>query len=371
MSSALVSVTVGLDKRSYPIHIGSGLLTDDAMVKSAVTGTQVMLVTNDTVAKLYLEPVLSILQTLGLQKLDTCILPDGEIHKTLDSIQMIYTSLLEAGHNRQTQLIALGGGVIGDMTGFAAATYQRGVDFVQIPTTLLAQVDSSVGGKTGVNHPLGKNMIGAFYQPQCVLIDTATLASLPAREISAGLAEIVKYALLGDESFLEWIEAHAADLCALEPEVISHAIARSCRMKAEIVAADELEIGERALLNLGHTFGHAVESFTGYGSWLHGEAVGLGLLMACDLSARLGYLPVDDVDRVRQLLIQLNLPVKPPAHMTPADFLQYMARDKKVKDQKMRFILLKSIGHAFIADDVPRSLLDATLLHATSATSKV
>lgn len=360
-----MSVSVNLGTRSYPIHIGSGLLSDTAQLKSAIVGSQVMIVSNQTIACLFLEPLIEQLQGLGLSKLDTCLLPEGEEHKTLETVNLIYSRLLEAGHNRQTQLLALGGGVVGDMTGFAAATYQRGVDFIQIPTTLLAQVDSSVGGKTGVNHSLGKNMIGAFYQPKSVLIDIDTLKSLPAREVSAGLAEIVKYALLGDESFLEWIEAHSKALCALDSSILTHAIARSCRMKAEIVAQDEREAGVRALLNLGHTFGHAVESWAGYGVWLHGEAVALGLLMACDLSARMGHLEHHQVERVKAVLLSLQLPVKSPHGMTSEDFFEYMARDKKVQNQQLRFIVLKSLGAAFVCDDVPRDLLLETIAAVT------
>lgn len=361
MNSGTMSVSVNLGARSYSIQIGSGLLSDMAQLKSAIVGSQVMIVSNQSIAALFLDPLVEKLQQLGVQKLDTCLLPEGEEFKTLETVNLIYSRLLEAGHNRQTQLIALGGGVVGDMTGFAAATYQRGVHFIQIPTTLLAQVDSSVGGKTGVNHPLGKNMIGAFYQPKSVLIDTDTLQSLPPREVSAGLAEVVKYALLGDESFLGWIEAHSKALCALESASLSHAITRSCRMKAEIVVADEREAGVRALLNLGHTFGHAVETFVGYGVWLHGEAVGLGLLMACDLSARMGFLNIAQVERVKKLLKALRLPTQSPENMTSDDFLECMARDKKVQNQQIRFILLKRIGEAFVCDDVPHDLLLETI----------
>jgi len=356
-----MGLNVELGARTYPIHIGSGLLEDPSVLKSVISGQQVMIVTNQTIAQYYLQPLLTCLSQSNLQTLDTCLLPEGEAFKTLETVNSIYSQLLEAGHTRQTQLIALGGGVIGDMTGFAAATYQRGVDFIQIPTTLLAQVDSSVGGKTGVNHLLGKNMIGAFYQPRGVIIDTDTLATLPRREISAGLAEVVKYALLGDETFLEWIEANAAGLVALDTQVIAHAITRSCRMKADIVAQDEHESGIRALLNLGHTFGHAIESHLGYGQWLHGEAVGLGLLMAADLSWRLGAITQVDVIRVRKILDTLHLPTVRPDAMTSDDFIRYMSRDKKVINQKLRFIVFKSIGDAIIIDDVPMSILDATL----------
>lgn len=356
-----MSLKVGLGNRSYPIHIGYDLLSDISHLKSAMTSQQVMVVTNETIADIYLEPLMSKLTSIGIKKLDACILPDGEAYKTFETVNQIFTALLEKGHNRQTQLVALGGGVIGDMTGFAAATYQRGVDFIQIPTTLLSQVDSSVGGKTGVNHPLGKNMIGAFYQPKSVLIDTKSLETLPEREIAAGLAEVVKYALLGDESFLAWIEAHAQKLMQLDGQSVSHAIARSCRMKAEIVAEDERESGVRALLNLGHTFGHAVESHLGYGAWLHGEAVGLGLLMAADLSWRLGYIEQAEVVRIETLLKALKLPTAAPAGMTEDDFLSYMSRDKKVVHQQLRFILLKSVGEAFITDDVPLETLKQTL----------
>ncbi|MBL8251008.1 MAG: 3-dehydroquinate synthase, partial [Candidatus Competibacter sp.] len=289
------------------------------------------------------------------------VLPDGEQHKTLATLDAIFSALLERRFDRHCTLVALGGGVIGDMVGFAAACYQRGVHFIQIPTTLLAQVDSSVGGKTAVNHPLGKNMIGAFYQPLCVLADTDTLATLPARELSAGLAEVIKYGLIRDPPFLEWLERHIEDLLARDAGALTHAIERSCRNKAEIVAADERETGERALLNLGHTFGHAIETGMGYGQWLHGEAVAVGINLAAELSARLGWLSEPDVFRIRALLARAGLPLEPPPELSADDFLRLMAVDKKVKDGQLRLILLRQLGQGVIAEQVDARLLRETL----------
>ncbi|HPF57208.1 MAG TPA: 3-dehydroquinate synthase [Candidatus Competibacteraceae bacterium] len=351
---------VELGDRRYPIHIGPGLLTQRELLRPHIPGRQALVVSNTTVAPLYLEPVCAALD--GLRH-EAVILPDGEQYKTLDMLNEIFTALLNHRFDRNCTVIALGGGVIGDMAGFAAACYQRGVHFIQIPTTLLAQVDSSVGGKTAVNHPLGKNMIGAFYQPLCVLADTDTLATLPDRELSAGLAEVIKYGLIRDVPFLAWLETNLEALMARDAAALSEAIERSCRNKAEIVAADERETGERALLNLGHTFGHAIETGVGYGEWLHGEAVAAGMIMAADLSARIGWLDQAQVDRVRQLLARARLPLQPPLTLTPDDFLRLMAVDKKVKDGRLRLILLRDLGQAVIASDTDPHFLRETLKH--------
>lgn len=340
------TLEVSLDARSYPIHIGSGLLARADLLAAAIHGRQVLIVSNETVAPLYLQKLKA---SLGDRVLGECILPDGEAFKDMAHLDAIFSALMRLRFNRDCTLLALGGGVVGDMTGFAAACYQRGVDFVQVPTTLLSQVDSSVGGKTGVNHPLGKNMIGAFKQPTTVLIDTDVLATLPERELSAGLAEVIKYGLIRDLPFLEWLEANMARLRQRDPAAMAEAIRRSCENKAAVVAEDELEQHDvRALLNLGHTFGHAIETGMGYGAWLHGEAVGTGMLMAADLSWRLGWLSVQDVQRIKVLLEQAGLPVEPPANMGVDDFLQHMAVDKKVKDGQLRLVLLKQLGQAVV-----------------------
>lgn len=351
-------LNVNLGERSYPIYIGPGLLGQRELLCRHIPGKQVLLVSNETVAPLYLEPLKAALN--GFQQ-EAVILPDGEQYKTLEVLNRIFDSLLERRFDRNCTLIALGGGVIGDMTGFAAACYQRGVHFIQIPTTLLAQVDSSVGGKTGVNHPLGKNMIGAFYQPRCVIAATDTLATLPDRELSAGLAEVIKYGLIRDLPFLEWLETYIEDLTAREPDALTDAIKRSCRNKAEMVALDEHEKGVRALLNLGHTFGHAIETGTGYSAWLHGEAVAVGMVMAADLSARLGWLGEAQVARVIALLRRARLPVQSPAELDSNALLRLMAVDKKVQDGRLRLILLKALGEAVIVDTVDPLLLRATL----------
>ncbi|HNW77723.1 MAG TPA: 3-dehydroquinate synthase, partial [Candidatus Competibacteraceae bacterium] len=310
---------------------------------------------------LYLERTCAALQGL---RYEAVILPDGERYKTLETLDAVFTALLEKRFDRHCTILALGGGVIGDLAGFAAACYQRGVDFIQVPTTLLAQVDSSVGGKTAVNHPLGKNMIGAFYQPRCVLADTETLNTLPDRELSAGLAEVIKYGLIRDRPFLEWLEANLDALLIRDAAALSEAIERSCRNKAEIVAADERETGERALLNLGHTFGHAIETGVGYGQWLHGEAVAAGTVLAADLSARLGWLNRAQVERVRTLLARAHLPLDPPLRLTTDDFLRLMAVDKKVQDGRLRLILLRELGQGVIASDVDAQRLRETLDYA-------
>ncbi|MFA6061368.1 MAG: 3-dehydroquinate synthase [Gallionella sp.] len=353
------TLTVGLGDRSYPIHIGTGLLAHAELLKSHLPKGRVAIVTNTTVAPLYLEKLQETLGQLGVSSV-TVILNDGEVYKTSETLNLIYDALLTHRCERSTPLIALGGGVIGDMTGFAAACYLRGVPFIQIPTTLLSQVDSSVGGKTGINHPLGKNMIGAFYQPQLVLADISTLNTLPDKELSAGLAEVIKYGLIRDLPFLEWLEQNMDKLLARDPEALQYAVFRSCENKAEVVAADEREGGERALLNLGHTFGHAIESGMGYGCWLHGEAVAAGTIMAADLSQRLGWISEADVERVRTLFVRANLPVISP-DLGVEKYLEFMGHDKKVEGGKLRFVLLKQIGHAVIEGNVPPELLQQTL----------
>ncbi|MEE4376196.1 MAG: 3-dehydroquinate synthase [Candidatus Competibacteraceae bacterium] len=358
------TLSVKLDERSYPIYIGANLLTRPELLRPHIPGQQVLLVSNETVAPLYLERTKAALP--GFQ-LETVILPDGEQYKTLDVLGQIFDQLLSQRFERSCTLIALGGGVIGDMVGFAAACYQRGVHFIQIPTTLLAQVDSSVGGKTGVNHPLGKNMIGAFYQPRCVLADTTTLTTLPDRELSAGLAEVIKYGLLGDLPFLEWLEQSMEALVERDPQALTHAILQSCRNKAQIVATDEREGGVRALLNLGHTFGHAIETGLGYGVWLHGEAVAMGLCLAADLSARLGWLSVEQVDRIKKLMQRARLPVHSPTALSIEDFLRLMAVDKKVQSGRLRLILLKELGRGIVVDDIDPALLHATLANGYAA----
>ncbi len=358
------TLTVDLGDRSYPIYIGSGLLGRREVLQRHISGHQVLVVTNPTVAPLYLDRLRPALE--GKQVAEV-ILPDGEQYKNLTTLEQIFDTLLQQRFDRGCTLIALGGGVIGDTAGFAAACYQRGVHYIQIPTTLLAQVDSSVGGKTAVNHPRGKNMIGAFHQPRCVLADTDTLATLPQRELSAGLAEVVKYGLIRDADFFDWLEIHSAALLARDAQQLAHAIARSCRNKAEIVVADEREGGVRALLNLGHTFGHAIETGLGYGEWLHGEAIAAGMVLAAQLSVRLGWLESEQVDRLRRLFHSLHLPVIPPADLSPEQFLNLMAVDKKVMAGRLRLILLKGIGRAVIVDDIDPAAIVATLNQARSA----
>lgn len=351
------TLNVPLADRSYPIYIGPALLGAD-YIRGHIRASQVMVVTNETVAPLYLEKVVDGLSGL---KVETVVLPDGEQFKSLAVLERVFDALLKGRHARTTTLVALGGGVVGDMTGFAAACYQRGVDFVQVPTTLLAQVDSSVGGKTAVNHPLGKNMIGAFYQPKAVVIDTDVLATLPERELSAGLAEVIKYGLIRDAEFFAWLEVNMTLLRERDVAALSYAIERSCNNKAEVVAADETEQGDRALLNLGHTFGHAIETATGYSQWLHGEAVGTGMMMAARLSAAQGWLDVALLERIKALLVQAGLPVVPPNDMTAEDFHRYMALDKKVHDGQLRLILLNDIGRAVVTADYDQALLDKLL----------
>ncbi|MBE9537446.1 MAG: 3-dehydroquinate synthase [Proteobacteria bacterium] len=356
---------VDLGERSYPLYIGRDLFVDSQLLAQHVPGSQVAIISNDTVAPLYVERVRN---ALGERSLITeIVLPDGEQFKTLATLTTIFDQMMAANHNRSTTIIAVGGGVVGDMAGFAAACFQRGVNFIQIPTTLLAQVDSSVGGKTAVNHPLGKNMIGAFYQPGAVFIDLNTLRSLPEREIAAGLAEVVKYGLICDLPFYQWLCQHMPKLLAREEPALAEAIERSCASKARIVAADEREGGLRAILNLGHTFGHAIETAQGYGNWLHGEAVATGMLLAMELSAQRGWVESTEVDTFRSLLQSMRLPLHIPTDMSPGDFLELMGRDKKVIDGRLRLVLLRSVGDACISDDVTeRELLSFLAEHCSA-----
>ncbi|CAO3304851.1 3-dehydroquinate synthase [Pseudomonas putida] len=352
------TLKVDLGERSYPIYIGEGLLDQPELLAPHIAGRQVAIVSNETVAPLYLE---RLSKALGAYSVLPVVLPDGEAHKNWETLQLIFDGLLTARHDRRTTVVALGGGVIGDMAGFAAACYQRGVDFIQVPTTLLSQVDSSVGGKTGINHPLGKNMVGAFYQPKAVLIDTTSLKTLPARELSAGLAEVIKYGLICDKPFLAWLEDNMQALRALDSAALTEAIRRSCAAKAAVVGADERESGLRATLNLGHTFGHAIETHMGYGVWLHGEAVAAGTVMALEMSMRLGWIDQAERDRGIRLLQDAGLPVVPPQEMTPAHFMEHMAVDKKVLDGRLRLVLLRQMGEAVVTDDYSKEILQATL----------
>jgi 3-dehydroquinate synthase len=358
-------VTIDLGARSYPILIGPGLLDDRRVLAEAVRASDVMVVTNEVVAPLYLD---RLMRGLGDRRVERTILPDGERYKTLETAGRVLDALVAARMNRDACVVALGGGVIGDVAGFAAACYQRGVDFVQVPTTLLAQVDSSVGGKTGVNHPGGKNLVGAFHQPRAVVSDTETLRSLPPRELRAGLAEVIKYGLVADAAFLDWLESNVAALLALDPQVVEHAVRRCCEIKAAIVAADEREHGARALLNLGHTFGHAIEAAAGYGEWLHGEAVAVGMLMAADLSGRLGWIGAAELGRVRELLLRAGLPSSAPP-IGAGRALELMAMDKKVLAGRIRLVLLTRIGEGVVSGDYPARALHETLAaHFGSAT---
>jgi 3-dehydroquinate synthase len=352
------NINVELGERSYPIAIGPGVLDDAALLARHVGGQKAAIVTNTTVAPLYLEKVAAPLRAAGREVVEI-VLPDGEEHKHWGSLMAVFDALLANKCDRKTTLIALGGGVIGDLTGYAAASYMRGVPFVQIPTTLLAQVDSSVGGKTGINHPLGKNMIGAFYQPRAVLADTSTLSTLPDRELSAGLAEVIKHGAILDAAFFDWIEANIAKLMARDPAALSHAIARSCEIKADVVRKDEREGGLRAVLNFGHTFGHAIEAGLGYGAWLHGEAVGCGMVMAADLSHRLGLIDAAALERVRALVAAAGLPIAAP-DLGFDRWIELMEVDKKNEGGAIKFILLKPLGSPSIAS-VPRETLLATL----------
>ena len=353
------TLKVELANRSYPIHIGRNLIADASLILPHLKRKHVAVVTNTTVAPLYLAKLTQTLVAADV-KVIPIILPDGEAYKNTETLNTIYDVLLQNRCERSTTLIALGGGVIGDLTGYAAATYLRGVPFIQIPTTLLSQVDSSVGGKTGINHPLGKNMIGAFYQPQLVLADIDTLQTLPPREFSAGVAEVIKYGLIRDADFFDWLEVNMAKLMELDEQVLSEAIYRSCQNKADVVAKDEHEQGERALLNLGHTFGHAIENAMGYGVWLHGEAVAAGTMMAADLSQRMAWLSATDVARIKNSLVAANLPINPP-QLGATKYLDLMGLDKKVENGKIRLVLQQGIGKAVITSDYDAEKLTATL----------
>lgn len=350
---------VELGARRYPIFIGSDL-DPKALLEPYIYGRQVMIVSNETVAPLYLARYVAAIEALG-KTVATCILPDGEKYKNIEHLNLIFDALLASGFNRDCTVLALGGGVIGDMAGFASACFQRGVYFIQVPTTLLSQVDSSVGGKTGINHPLGKNMIGAFQQPQVVLADMSQLKTLPSRELSAGLAEVIKYALLGDADFLTWLEQHIDALVQGDEAALAEAVYRSCAHKAHIVANDEKEQGERALLNLGHTFGHAIESYLGYGEWLHGEAVATGMVMAADLSQRMGWISAEDLTRTKNIIQRANLPIVCP-QIPLDDFLAYMAHDKKVLNGQLRLVLMQAVGQAIITKTFDVELMKQAIL---------
>lgn len=354
------TLNVQLGTRSYPIYIGDGLLSNAEIVVPHIAGEQVMVVTNETVAPLYLNLVTHALKGFDVH---TKVIADGEKYKNMDVLDTIFDALLEVPCNRSVTMMALGGGVVGDITGFAAACYQRGVALMQIPTTLLAQVDSSVGGKTAVNHSLGKNMIGAFYQPNAVIADISTLETLPQREFVAGLAEIIKYGLIGDYEFFQWLELNIENLVQRDHSSLMFAVERSCINKSRVVESDEREQGQRALLNLGHTFGHAIETATHYDSWLHGEAVGVGMLMAANLSARLNHISQNDLERVAALIKRAGLPSTPPREISPQKFLTYMSVDKKVERGKIRLVLLRALGDAYLSDDYPSSCLKETLQH--------
>ena len=340
-------INIQFDERSYPIYIGEGLISNYELISQHISSKKTAIITNDTVADIYLK---TLMDTLSPHKeVISIILPDGESYKSKDSLDSIYAQLLQNKADREITLIALGGGVIGDITGFAAATYMRGVNFIQIPTTLLSQVDSSVGGKTGINHPLGKNMIGAFYQPKCVISDMNVLKTLPSRELSAGLAEVIKYGLIRDNKFFEWLESHIQYLMEMNPKYLIEAVQRSCENKAAVVEADEFESGIRAILNLGHTFGHAIEVAQGYGNWLHGEAVGAGMVMAAKLSQSMGWLADKDVGRIVALIKKAGLPTEPPK-ISVKKYMELMMLDKKTKDGQINLVLQKSIGDAVLTN---------------------
>ncbi|MDC0126819.1 3-dehydroquinate synthase [Methylophilaceae bacterium] len=353
------TININLKKRGYPIYVGEGLIENYNLIKKHISNKKVVIITNDKVAPLYLQKITN---TLSNEKdIIPIILPDGEAFKNIDTLNIIYDALLTNKANRQVTLIALGGGVIGDITGFAAATFMRGVDFIQIPTTLLSQVDSSVGGKTGINHPLGKNMIGAFYQPKCVIADISLLQSLPDKELSAGLAEVIKYGLIRDSSFFEWLEQNIEGIMKRDSQLLIQSVVRSCQNKADIVEADEFESGIRAILNLGHTFGHAIETATGYGKWLHGEAIAIGMVMAAYLSEQMGWLSREENQRIKSLIIHANLPINPP-EISMKKFLDLMQLDKKTKEDQINLVLQQGIGKAILTSDYDTENFHNTLL---------
>ncbi|MGX9418047.1 3-dehydroquinate synthase [Vibrio sp. RC27] len=353
-------ITVSLDERSYPISIGAGLFNDPALISFLSPKQKVVIVTNTTVAPLYAERITELVTKHGCQS-ELLKLPDGEKYKNLDTFNTVMSFLIENNYSRDVVLIALGGGVIGDLVGFAAACYQRGVDFVQIPTTLLSQVDSSVGGKTAVNHPLGKNMIGAFYQPQSVIIDTSCLSTLSDREFASGMAEVIKYGIIYDAELFSWLEQNMESLYSLDQQALSYAIARCCSIKAEVVAQDEKESGIRALLNLGHTFGHAIEAELGYGNWLHGEAVSAGMVMAAKTSLLQGLISERELERIITLLKKAKLPVNTPESMSYDDFIKHMMRDKKVLSGQLRLVLPTGIGQSEVRSDTPENIIEQAI----------
>ncbi len=352
------TLKVDLGDRSYPIYIGTGLLKRRELITPHIQGKTTVTVSNTTVAPLYRNKVHALIQDYDNTDIT---LADGEEYKNLKTLEQIYTQMLESRCDRKTTLLALGGGVVGDVSGFAAASYQRGVNFIQVPTTLLAMVDSSVGGKTGVNHTLGKNMIGAFHQPQCVIIDTETLNTLDDRQLSAGIAEIIKYGYINDLGFIDWLDQNMEKLLNRDPDALAYAVYHSCAHKASIVAADEKESGKRALLNLGHTFGHTIETGMGYGNWLHGEAIAAGMVMAAELSKEHGWITGDDVKSIRALLTKANLPVDPPKEISATQFSKLMSIDKKVQDGVLHLILMKSLGESFICSDFDKDALKRVL----------
>ena len=355
------TLEVNLGNRSYPIYIGTDLIDQASLFSACEKASSIYIVSNTTVAPLYAERLTKTLNTFG-KPVRTIVLPDGESYKDWKNLQLIFDDLLKFGADRQTILVALGGGVIGDMTGFAAASFMRGIRFIQVPTTLLAQVDSSVGGKTGINHPLGKNMIGAFHQPAVVIADLNTLKTLPPRELSAGLAEVVKHGAIADVQFLDWIEANAGVLLACDTDAMGHAVLRSCEIKSAVVSADEREGGIRATLNFGHTFGHAIEAGMGYGEWLHGEAVGCGMVLGADLSRRLNYISDADVQRLTKIIRSMNLPITPPKFGADR-YMELMQVDKKTEGGQIRYVVLEKIGKALI-----QSVADTQVIETLSAT---
>jgi len=362
----MASIRVALGERSYDIEVGTSLIADAARYRPHLAGRKAALVTNEVVAPLYLERVSGAMKSAGAEVIEV-VLPDGEGNKTWQTLNLVFDALLSAQCDRHTTIVALGGGVVGDIAGFAAAVYQRGIPFIQVPTTLLAQVDSSVGGKTAVNHPLGKNMVGAFHQPRAVLADVSTLKTLPLRELRAGLAEIIKHAVIRDPVFFDWLEANLGRLLAREPDSLVHAVVRSCEIKAEVVGQDEFETGMRAILNFGHTFGHAIESGLGYGQWVHGEAVAAGMVMAADLSARTGMISGTQTARIRDLIARAGLPVAGPPGLSADRYLELMAVDKKAAAGKIRFVLLEKPGSAVMRADIPERAVRDTLRACTAA----
>ncbi len=361
----MAGIRISLGERSYGIEVGSGLIGDPARFKPHLAGRKAALVTDSAVAPLYLARVAKALRDAGVEVIEV-VLPQGEVNKTWQTLNLVFDAMLSAHCDRHTTVVALGGGVVGDVAGFAAAVYQRGIPFIQVPTTLLAQVDSSVGGKTAVNHPLGKNMVGAFHQPLAVIADVATLDTLPDRELRAGLAEVIKHGVIRDPVFFDWLEANMGKLLARDAQALVHAVVRSCEIKAEVVGQDERETGLRAILNFGHTFGHAIESGLGYGEWVHGEAVGAGMVMAADLSARTGMISAAEAARIRALIERAGLPVAGPANLAPDRYLDLMAVDKKAAAGRIRFVLLEKPGSAVVRGDIPENAVRATLEACTA-----